>query len=196
MAGDLMARIRRNIVADEPLPKGLRFAAVSMILRDPNSPSVLLIERARRADDPWSGQIAFPGGKMQDGDGTARDTAIRETKEEVGIDLEATADFLGYGEVSTTHTGTMDVVPSVFALNRQVEVRANEEVASFRWIALEELLAPAARSSHQFGYKGNSVEMPAFAVGRYVVWGLTYRILSTLLGESEMPPFTSRRRTP
>jgi len=188
-----MARIRGNLVDDEPRPKGLRFAAVSMILRDLDSPSVLLIERARRAGDPWSGQIAFPGGKMQDGDRTARDTAIRETKEEVGIDLEGTADFLGYGEVTTTHTGTMDVVPSVFSLNRRVKVKPNEEVASFRWIGLEDLLAPTAKYDYQLGYQGRKVEMPAYAVGGYVVWGLTYRILTTLLEDSKMPPFTSRR---
>jgi 8-oxo-dGTP pyrophosphatase MutT (NUDIX family) len=185
MTGDLMEMIQGNLVADEPQQKGLRFAAVSMILRDRKSPSVLLIERARRADDPWSGQIALPGGKMQDGDISARATAVRETKEEVGIDLDGAADFLGYGEVTRTHTGTMDVVPSVFALNREVEVRPNEEVASFRWIELEDLLAPRARTNHQFGYEGKVVQMPAYAVGGYVVWGLTYRILTSMLEGSE-----------
>ncbi len=190
-----MARIQGNLLADEPRQKGLRFAAVSMILRDRKSPSVLLIERARRAGDPWSGQIAFPGGKMQDGDRTARDTAVRETREEVDINLDGAAEFLGYGEVTTTHTGTMDVVPSVFALSREVEIRPNEEVASFRWVGLQNLLTPGARSSYRLGYEGRTVRMPAYAVGGYVIWGLTYRILSTLLGDSE-PRLTSRRRMP
>ena len=130
---------------------------------------------------------------MQEGDRTAKDTAVRETKEEVGINLEYAADFMGYGEVTTTHTGTMDVVPSVFALKRQVEVKSNEEVASFRWIGLSDMLVPAARSNYRFRYEGRKVEMPAYAVEGYVVWGLTYRILSTLLGDSEKPQFTSRR---
>ncbi len=188
-----MAKIQGRLVADEPQQKGLRFAAVSMILRDRKSPSVLLIERARRAGDPWSGQIAFPGGKMQDGDGSARGTAARETREEVGIDLDGASDFLGYGQVATTHTGTMDVVPSVFSLRHQVEIRPNEEVASFRWIGLEELLAPGARYTYQFGSDGGVVQMPAYAVGGYVVWGLTYRILSAMLGDSVEPPLTPRR---
>ena len=187
-----MARIHGRLVADEPLQKGLRFAAVSMILRNPESPSVLLIERARRAGDPWSGQIAFPGGKMQNGDRTAKDTAVRETKEEMGIDLDGAADFLGYGRVTTTHAGNMDVVPSVFALRRHVEITPNEEVASFRWIGLEELLAPGARSNYRLGNEGSAVRMPAYAVGGYVVWGLTYRILSAMLGDSAQP-LTSRR---
>ena len=188
-----MAKIQGRLVAGEPQQKGLRFAAVSMILRDRKSPSVLLIERARRDGDPWSGQIAFPGGKMQDGDGSARGTAARETREEVGIDLDGAADFLGYGQVTTTHTGAMDVVPSVFSLRRQVEIRPNEEVASFRWIELEELLAPGARSTYQFGPEGRVVQMPAYAEGGYVVWGLTFRILSTMLGDSAHPPLTPRR---
>lgn len=193
MPGDLIAEIQGNLVPDEPRQKGLRFAAVSMVLRDRKSPSVLLIERARRTGDPWSGQIAFPGGKMQAGDESARGTAVRETREEVGVDLAGTADFLGYGRVTTTHTGTMDVVPAVFVLRRQVEIKPNGEVASFRWIGLEELLAPGARSSHRFGFEGKVVRVPAYAVGGYVVWGLTYRILSTLLGDSAQPPVTSRR---
>jgi 8-oxo-dGTP pyrophosphatase MutT (NUDIX family) len=183
MPGDLIARIQGRLVAGEPRQKGLRFAAVSMILQDRRSPSILLIERARRANDPWSGQIAFPGGKMQDGDKSARDTAVRETKEEVGVDLDGAADFLGYGEVTTTHTGTMDVVPSVFSLRHQVEIRPNGEVASFRWIGLEDLLAPAARSNHNFSYEGRAVQTPAYAVGGYVVWGLTYRIINNLLND-------------
>jgi len=193
MPGDLIARIQGKLVAGEPRQKGLRFASVSMILRGREPPSVLLIERARRAGDPWSGQIAFPGGKMQDGDKSARDTAVRETKEEVGIDLDRAADFLGYGEVTTTHTGTMDVVPSVFTLKHEVEIKPNGEVASFRWIGLEDLLAPSARSNYKLSYEGRVIQTPAYAIGGYVVWGLTYRIISELLNDSEKPPFTSRR---
>lgn len=193
MPEDLIAKIQRNLAADEPQRMGLRFAAVSMILRDRAAPSVLLIERARRTGDPWSGQIAFPGGKMQDGDRTARDTAVRETREEVGIELDGAADFLGYGEVTRTHTGTMDVVPSVFVLNRAVEIRHNEEVASFRWLQLGDLLAPRARHTFQLGDGEKGVQMPAYAVGGYVVWGLTYRILGNLLGGSGRQPLTSHR---
>ncbi|HKT22036.1 MAG TPA: CoA pyrophosphatase [Nitrososphaerales archaeon] len=181
MAGDIYERITRNLVSREPLPKGLRFAAVSIMLSESESPSVLLIKRADRPGDPWSGQIAFPGGKMQPEDGTAIRTAVRETKEEVGVDLGRTADFLGYGPLTTTHTGTMEVVPSVFVLKEKVEVLPNEEVASYRWANLGELLAPGSASSYTLRYEGGSVQMPAFLVGDYVVWGLTHRILTTVL---------------
>ena len=101
---------------------------------------------------------------------------------DVGIDLGRTADFLGYGKVTTTHTGTMDVVPSVFVLRRDVPVRPNGEVASFRWLGLSELLAPAARSGYDGSFQGTPFRMPAYSVGGYVIWGLTYRIISSLVG--------------
>ena len=181
MAGELLARITRDLVAHEPPQKGLRFAAVSVIIRDRQNPSVLLIKRAEMPGDPWSGQIAFPGGKTKSEDRTVKDTAVRETREEVGIDLDRAAEFLGYGGVTTTHTGTMDVVPSVFMLKRGVDVRPNEEVASFRWVDLEDLVAPESQSKYEFARGGDTAQMPAYALGDYVVWGLTYRILSSML---------------
>jgi len=181
LAGETLAKIVRNLVPSEPPQKGLRFASVSIILRDRQLPEVLLIKRADRKGDPWSGQIAFPGGKMQVGDRTARDTAIRETMEEVGIDLSRAAEFLGYGDVTTTHTGTMDVVPCVFKLKESVEVSPNSEVASFRWVELDELSKPTSRSTFDLARNGRAMAMPAFVVGDYVVWGLTYRILKTIL---------------
>jgi len=187
MAGETFAKIANNLVPHEPPQKGLRFASVAVIVRDRRFPSVLLIRRAERMGDPWSGQVAFPGGKMQEGDRTARETAARETREEVGIDLDRCGEFLGYGGVTTTHTWTMDVVPSVFELKESVAVKPNGEVASFRWVELEELLRPSARSSYQVGRGGRTIGMPAYVVGDYVVWGLTYRILSTFLGDDNGP---------
>ncbi len=163
--------------------KGPRLAAVSIIVRDKEHPGVLLIKRAKRSGDPWSGQIAFPGGKMQAGDGDARGTAVRETLEEVGIDLARVSEFLGYAPSTKTHTGSMDVVPSVFLLKEKVEARPNEEVTSYRWVGLGEVSTPGARSNYTFRFEGRAIEMPAFVVGDYVVWGLTHRILADLLSQ-------------
>lgn len=182
MGGDLFAKLTRSLTAVEPPQKGLRFAAVSIVISDRKSPSVLLIRRAEHPGDPWSGQIAFPGGKTKSGDRTVRETAIRETLEEVGIDLASSASFLGYGGVTTTHTGTMDVVPSAFILKEKVAVKPNHEVASFRWVDLKDFMEPSARTTYNLDAGGRVAGMPAFAVGDYVVWGLTYRILSSMLG--------------
>jgi len=181
---EIFASVTKNLVPHEPPFKGLKFAAVAVIIRDRKFPSMLFIKRAERTGDPWSGQVAFPGGRMQSGDKTAKDTAIRETLEEVGVDLNRSADFLGYGAVTTTHTGNMYVVPSVFELKEGVEIAPNDEVASYRWIDLQDLMSPSAQSSYQLNYQGNAVQMPSFQVGDYVVWGLTHRILNSMLKES------------
>jgi len=181
LAGEAFVKITRKLVPHEPPHKEVRSASVAVIVRDRQFPSVLLIRRAERAGDPWSGQVAFPGGKMQEGDRSARDTAIRETMEEVGIDLGRYGEFLGYGGAATTHTRTMEVVPSVFELKESVEVKPNDEVASFRWVDLEQLLLPSSRSTLDLSRDGKGVGMPAYEVGDYVVWGLTYRILNSFL---------------
>jgi 8-oxo-dGTP pyrophosphatase MutT (NUDIX family) len=151
-----------------------------VILRDTESPSVLLIKRAYRVDDPWSGQVAFPGGKAREEDSTLKETAIRETREEVGIDLGQDADFLGCFTPFRTHTGTLDVFPAVFLLKKDVEVRPNEEVSSYQWVKLEELTAEQGRSSHRVDEGGQTREVPALLVNGYLVWGLTHRIISSL----------------
>ena len=194
----LMSLVSKNLVTQEPSSEGRRLAAVAMIVKDRDSPSILLIKRAERIGDPWSGQIAFPGGKMQEEDRTARDTAVRETREEVGFDLTGVSEFLGYGGVATTHTGGMDVVPAVFELRHEVDVRPNGEVASFRWVELGDLVAPKSRSTYILKFEGKSVELPALTSGDYVVWGLTHRILTSLLQDDQegRRTTTSPRRTP
>ena len=166
--------------ANEPSAGQLRRASVAVILRNIGSPRVLLIKRADRMDDPWSGQVAFPGGKAQEGDSTLKETAIRETREEVGIELGQDADFLGYFTPFRTHMGTLDVFPAVFLLKNKVRVCPNEEVSSYQWVGLEKLTAEQVRSSHRVDLGGQTREMPALLVGGYVVWGLTHRIISSL----------------
>lgn len=178
---EVFSALIRKLDKREPLPGQLRQAAVSVTLKDELTPEILLIKRADREADPWSGQVAFPGGKAQVGDATLKDTAIRETREEVGIDLRSQARFLGYFTPFRTQTGTMDVFPSAFLLKDAAEVRPNEEVASYRWIKLERLLSEGARSIYRLEFGGQMREMPALLVDDYVVWGLTHRIISTLL---------------
>ena len=174
--------LKRKLSADEPLPGKLRRASVAITLKDPAEPSVLLIKRADRVGDPWSGQIAFPGGKAEKGDSTLKETAIRETREEVGIDLRVDADFLGYFMPFRTHTGTLEVVPAVFLLKREVEVHPNPEVSSFRWVTLAKLIAEESRSTNMVDTGDQTRMTPTLLVDGYAVWGLTHRIITTLIG--------------
>jgi 8-oxo-dGTP pyrophosphatase MutT (NUDIX family) len=173
----------RKLSNEEPKPGPVRFASVAVIVLDGDDPMTLMIKRAERKEDPWSGQVAFPGGKRQDIDVSIRDTAIRETKEELGIDLSESAKFVGYYGPFRTHTGTMDVVPSVFLLEKNITPAPNEEVSSFRWVAFSNFADPLAKSAHTVRRDGATLEMPALLVDDYVVWGLTYRMISSLILE-------------
>lgn len=178
---DLVERLSKRLMTKEPAAKGLRLAAVSLVLRNGKNPQVLLIKRAEREGDPWSGQIAFPGGKMQPDDGTLREAAAREAWEEVGIDLRHGARFLGYGEPTPTHMGEMEVFPCVFRLTQDVVVIPNGEVASYRWVGLEELVSPKVMATYRLVSEGRDLELPALALGDYLVWGLTHRVITSLL---------------
>jgi 8-oxo-dGTP pyrophosphatase MutT (NUDIX family) len=177
----IFSALVEKLGSQEPQTKGGRRAAVSVILSDRVAPKILLIKRSEREGDPWSGQIAFPGGKFQEGDGSAKSTAVREAREEVGIDLDVTSEFLGYFHRFQTHTGELDVVPVVFLLKRSVRVKTNEEATSHMWVDLEKLASGEARSMYRLDLGGETREMPAFKVGDYVIWGLTHRIISALV---------------
>ena len=173
--------IKSKVSIDEPTGGRLGRASVAVAIKDIEKPRVLLIKRAERIGDPWSGQIAFPGGKAQKGDPTMRNTAIRETLEEVGVDLKRDASFIGYTKPFVTHTGSMDVFPAVFLLNRDVDVHPNEEVSSFKWVELEKLMAQKSKSTLRVNLGGETMETPALVVDGFSIWGLTHRIITFLL---------------
>jgi len=170
-------------LTQRPPSFGTKMAAVAVILSEEVPPKTLLIRRAEREGDPWSGQIAFPGGKFQEGDESPEQTAVREAKEEVGIDLESCSEFLGYFRPFRTHTGNMEVVPAVFRLRSSVPVTIDEEASSFQWVDLESLLSNDSRTTSRVIQGGKPRDVPAIRAGDYIIWGLTHRIISSLLTE-------------
>lgn len=177
-----MSALERSLTASEPKTEMERVAGVAVVVTDEAESSTLLIKRAERSGDPWSGQVAFPGGKFEHGDTSLRETAVREAKEEVGLDLRLGSEFLGYAGAFRTHLGSMDVFPSVFLLRSRSEINPNEEVTSFKWVPWSRITDPSAITSFRVHGEGTDLEMPALKVDDYVIWGLTHRILTTLLG--------------
>jgi 8-oxo-dGTP pyrophosphatase MutT (NUDIX family) len=151
-------------------------AAVAIIFRERLGVlQLLLVKRAVVEGDPWSGDMAFPGGKRMSGDRSIMDTVVREVQEETGIDLRACRHLGAMGTVYSTVRLSLGVLPMVFLRDSDSEIRMNEELVSYQWVDLEELRASRGRAT----VKGHDV--PVFQIVGEVVWGLTYRIIERLL---------------
>ena len=125
------------------------FASVAMILTGARSdPEVLFIERARREGDRWSGQMAFPGGRVEESDRDLRDTAERETSEEVGIDL-GSAELLGrlddQGGRRFGDSTAFFIAAYVYYLAKAPALELSQEVEEALWVPAVTLTDPASR---------------------------------------------------
>jgi 8-oxo-dGTP pyrophosphatase MutT (NUDIX family) len=137
---------------------------------------VLIVKRVENPTDPWSGQMALPGGKRIPKDENLMRTVIRETLEETSINLLEGCRFLGVMDiVRSMARPEMKVLPFVILLEREQPVRlCKTELEWSAWIPLEELVKHRGTASFSFG------EFPAYIVGKNVIWGLTYRIVENL----------------
>ena len=181
ISGVLERRFSRPAVQVEPAPV-LRWAAVAVVLV-PGPDSLLLVRRAERSGDPWSGQMALPGGR-RDGDEDLLFTAIRETEEEVGLVLppEALVGVLDDMAPRTPVLPPIAVRPYVFRLDRRFPVdRLSEEIAATHWVPLENLLRDETYASADVMVRSQQMRVPAFRLAEGTVWGMTERILSDLL---------------
>ena len=156
-------------------------AAVALILREAAAGiEVLYIRRAEHPQDPWSGQIAFPGGRAEPGE-ELEATAVRETAEEIGVDLARDAERLGVLDevraMARLRPVSLTILPFVFRLRRAVEPVIGQEVTSIHWIPLDQLLAAERRSVMDYVEQGATLQFPCLRVEDVVIWGLTYRML-------------------
>ncbi len=161
-------------------------AAVALVFA-PDPESLLLIRRARRDGDPWSGQMGLPGGRRGGDDPDLLATAIRETGEEVGLDLSA-ASLLGPFDDLVPGTPLLPrimVRPFVFRLDRPRALRPNHEVDAADWITLDELFAPGVFGTYEVTGRGLRLTRPGYRVSHGIVWGMTERILTPLLRLSD-----------
>jgi 8-oxo-dGTP pyrophosphatase MutT (NUDIX family) len=168
----------------EPQPH-LAQASVALLVRPaPALFDILLIQRAERAGDPWSGHMAFPGGRREPEDATALATAIRETDEEVRINLAHTGTLIGELDDVAPRGGTRSVVvsPFVFTVPEATAAHTTPEVFATHWIPVGRLLSREARTEYlHYLDTGWHARFPAFAHEGQVIWGLTHRILQQFL---------------
>lgn len=189
-AGELappFARVKRALEArpatlaerDEPYKE----AAVALVLRATGDDAeLLLIRRAQRAGDPWSGQIGLPGGRWDASDGTLERTALRETEEEVGLDVRVHGMVLGQLDELRPRTPVLPPIivrPFVVALHSLPALTPSDEVAEMRWVRVGELFQPATRVRTTVRVRDLQMKVDAYQLGDFTVWGMTERILAT-----------------
>ena len=178
--------------------EGTQRAATALVLREEDDDlQALVIRRAKRRGDRWSGQMALPGGRLEKGDPDSRGAAERETREEVGIDLARHGTHLGrLDDLQAMAKGrrlTMVISPHVYRLDEPVEITINEEVETWVWVSLD----PLRRGEHdgeipwKYGLVGQL--LPCFQVGPHCIWGLTYRMLCNFFEIMGRPIAAERR---
>jgi len=186
---DIERRLANYDAQLSPIRPSTRQAAVAMILRERvhgGAPvtDLLFIRRAEKPGDPWSGHMAFPGGHIEPSDDSLLAASIRETCEEIGLDLAATA----------THIGTIDhqraqprgrplnmvIAPYVFRLDADAEFAPNHEVAEVVWTPLEPIAKGTNHTEEERIINGSPVLFSGYRInGGHFVWGLTYRMLQS-----------------
>jgi 8-oxo-dGTP pyrophosphatase MutT (NUDIX family) len=174
----------REVPADEPT----RRAAVAVVLRLGEVPHVLLMKRVEREGDPWSGQVSFPGGRVHPEDTDLRHTAIRETREELGIDLATTATYVGALEpIAATGRSTgkplpvTSVTPFLFLEETPVDPVLGAEAEAAFWLPIERAAGGIYDGEMQYVHQGTPLTFPCWRFDGFVIWGLTYRMLRSLI---------------
>ena len=179
-----LPRLRKFLLPSELAEAELKAkpaAAVMVLLREgPHGVEVLLGERRKREGDPWSGQIGLPGGRHHAEDGTLLATAMRETREEVGIDLDGRADVLGHmAPRAPGNKPEMLVVPYVALARGPFEASPGPEITSTFWCRLQDL--PRTQGKTTIQTMLGDLTVPSYACDGRLIWGFTYRILEELL---------------
>jgi len=182
----LREELSRRFAAREPCrdaPEDVPRAAVVLLVApsERGRPQILLIERARRDGDPWSGHMALPGGRVDAEDRDWLETALRETREEVGVALER-AHLVGELDDLRPVTAPARIVvrPFVFVVPTLPRIDlCDREVAGAHWEELSRLAS--SRGSVEVVHLGSPRVMPCYFIGGRAVWGMTHRILEPFL---------------
>jgi 8-oxo-dGTP pyrophosphatase MutT (NUDIX family) len=166
--------------------EGQTRAAVAAVLREGESGAeFLFIHRAEDPRDPWSGHMAFPGGRVDANDSGPLAAALRETREEIGFDLAQGARQIGrLSDVAAVGRGrpmNMVITPFVFASETVPHLVPNHEVAEIVWVPAGFLSDHRNRESMEYQRAGLSLELPCYRYQEHLIWGLTLGMVDEIL---------------
>ncbi len=183
-----VSRLARRLASRVPVNASpgaeSRLAAVSAVLRVIDGETELLfIKRAEMERDPWSGHMAFPGGRLEPGDASLEVTAVRETQEELALDLTQGRMLGRLDDLAPRNRSLPPILirPFVALVEPGVTFTPSEEVAATFWVPLAQLQHESSKAEHVVEINGHRASFPAFRVEQHIVWGLTERIVRQLL---------------
>ncbi len=164
-------------------------------LGDDGTPELLFVKRAEYEGDPWSGHIAFPGGRAEPDDATSWDTAARETWEETGLDLRRDGVLLGTLDELHPRSPALPAIvvrPHVaIAAPREPLVLSDELAAAF-WVPVRRFAEPGYATTSTVQARGHALTVPSFVHEGHTIWGMTHRILEQLLERWPAAPPATR----
>ena len=163
-------------------------ASVALILTEEDQGlEILFIERAAHPHDPWSGNLAFPGGRLEADDVDLRATAERETFEEIGLDL-AGAELLGRLDDITGAYLPVKISCFVYYLAAPGALNFNHEVTRTTWFPLRELCNPTRHTLAKLFWQGQEREIHGINLDddSPLLWGITYRLVIQFLNRLQL----------
>lgn len=184
-----LQRIRQNAEDFQPtvLNDEVKRAAVAAVLRYRiQSTEILFIRRSHHPKDPWSGQMAFPGGRVETRDSSPLQTALRETQEEIHLDLNQHSRLVTpLSHLNARARGRflpLIIEPYLFDLRGDPGLELSTEVDETLWIPLDFFLEPANRSQFSWTRQGQGqLVLPCYHYGDRRIWGLTLQMLEEIL---------------
>lgn len=162
-------------------------AAVAAVLRPTRDDSELLfIRRSENPRDPWSGHMAFPGGRAEPFEaGDTRLTAERETREELGFELSEGGRLQGrMSDILATARGRtlpLVVTPWIYRVDDEPAFTPNHEVAEALWVPMSFFRDPSNRSHFDYTFAGIPLRLPCYHYEGRRIWGLTLKMVDELL---------------
>ena len=186
----LMPRLQGYEKPDRAYGEVTRRAAVAIVLHEVDGePCLLMIRRAQREGDPWSGHMAFPGGRRDPDDIDDRFCAIRETREEIALDLDALgSEVCALGEVNTgwrADRPEMLVAPFIYRVEQLPELDLNYEVDAVVSVPLEFLMDRSNRVPLAWEWRGTQVESDSYLYRDNRIWGLSLMMIDELIEAAE-----------
>ncbi|PCJ12112.1 MAG: CoA pyrophosphatase [Gammaproteobacteria bacterium] len=181
----MLARIRAAITKESfPVRNpDLPHSAVLIAITNVDEPHIILTKRSAHLSS-HAGEVAFPGGKWDDEDGDLLTTALRESREEVGLQAEHVLEIVGQLKPVVSRSG-LNVTPYVAIVDDSAPLIPNlQELDSIFKVPLSFLMDGDNVRSKSIDYKGQKVVIPAYHYDGYVIWGLTAFMIVDLVNRA------------